>query len=266
VVSIWPRTRRVPTALRTTGIDDVEVLRVLDDQHVLTDGARTALRYAPATPGRCPVLTDSAPSADLGGWTVRSVHGWSLGDDSEQQSESWNIVCDPQTGRYIDIVGDESGGTPGDDSGTSSSTHLVRSGDWLASSQHGTGSIAGDQTLIADARTGRHYLAAGRADGPGLDHSTEYHATPPVTGAIIEPGAVAFIATNPDPSIRTQTLILSDTVGTRTLAVGIPATPLGALAGDGTTLRWTAGGVAHSTTIAPKIDAPYSILRPTAGF
>lgn len=261
-VSVWPRTRRVPTAPQRTGTDDVMIVRVLDDQTVLTNGSRTALRYAPPTPGRCPVLTDPEPTEDLAGWNVAEVRGWSLGDDSGVQAESWDVVCDPRTGRYVDIIGDEAGATPGHDSGTRNTTHLIRTGEWLISTQHGDGSIAGDQTLIANATTGRHYLATGQADGPGIDHTGEYHATPPPSGAIVGPGYIAFIATNTNSSIKSQTLILSDANGTRTIATGTEKAPLGSLASNGMTLTWTTTGTPRATTTTPRSDAPYAIIRP----
>jgi hypothetical protein len=261
-VWVWPRAHRMPTALETNGIDDVLSLRVLDDQNVLTDSSRFALRYAPATPGRCPVLIDPAPASSLGGWNVRGVRGWSLGDDSESQGESWNIVCDPQTGRYVDIVGDEASATPGHDSGIRNTTHLVRSGEWLVSSQHGAGSIAGDRTLIANATTGRRYLATGRADGAGIDHSGEYDTTRPPSGATVGPGYLAFVATNINSSNRDQTLVLSDANGTRTIATGSDKEPLGALASNGTVLTWTAKTALHTAPITPAADTPYATLQP----
>jgi hypothetical protein len=261
-VSVWPRTHSAPTAPRTAGTDDVLNLRVLDNQNVLTDGSRTPVRYAPATPGRCPVLTDPAPIKDLAGWNVAEVRGWSLGDASEVRAESWNVVCDPRTGGYVDIVGDEAGGTPGHDSGARNATHLVRSGDWLVSTQHGEGSFVGDETLIANATTRRHYLATGQTDGPGIDHIGEYHTAPPPSGAVVGPGYVAFIAINPNDTITNQTLVLSDANGTRTVASGTATAPLGGLASDGTTLTWTTTGTPRTAAIVPKTDTPYAITRP----
>jgi hypothetical protein len=258
----WPRARRTPTAMRTRGLDGVEYLRVLDDQSVLTDGSRVALRYAPATPGRCPVLADPAPTRALGGWSVTQVAGWRLGDDGEEGGESWNVVCDPGSGRYVDIVADEHGAAPGLDSGARRTTHIVRSGEWLVSSQHGEGSFVGDRTMIARATTGRRYLADGRVEGPGIDHAGEHHALPPTSGAVVGPGYVAFVATNADSSVKAQTLMLSDARGTRTVATGRAAVPLAGLTADGTTLTWTAGGVGHAAPIVAATGAPYAVVRP----
>lgn len=265
---VWPRNGPV----RRTGrhrVGDGHAMRIIDDENVLLSGSTTPLRYAPATPGRCPELTDGE-WRDLGGWRLADVSGSAVSNDDGTGLESWTGVCNPVTGRYIDVVANSVYAFRGD-SNRRTATHAVRSGDLLLISTHGFYAYPGDATWITDTRSGRKFVAFGRVEGSAIDHADEMvPQDPPLTAAVTSPGATAFLATQTRGDAVRQTLWLDDAVGTRALATAdIPAT--GAPANDTglanlelrpSELRWTAAGAPRTIPVTPRSGSPFAVVRP----
>jgi hypothetical protein len=100
--------------------------------------------------------------------------------------------------------------------------------------------------VVRDLRTGRtlHQLAT----GPGRAPKPRYKGSGPTTAIVVKPdGAVAWIV---DSGIEGSAFEVHafDKSGSRLLAVGPDIAPT-SLALAGSTLYWTQGGTAHSTTL-----------------
>jgi hypothetical protein len=249
---------------------------VLDDHNVLLDDA--ILRaYRPPTPGRCPVLTVGR-WRELAGWQIANVGGY--GDEGREQIDSSerSVVCDPATGRYLDISTARYHNGKGN-SGRTTFGAAARNGRWLLRSLIGEGDDLEDTAVtLTDTTTGEQHVASGNLDVPGIPHPAESpeNAGPNFnreqrwqTGAVITPGATAWIERAPYSTTPTTDAIwLSDRAGTRVVArVPVQPTPtptmpaerryIYGLTIDDRQLAWTTNGARSTLPVQPTPNEPY---------
>lgn len=264
----WPRTGPAKYAGTARNADDNSI-RVVDSQNILLSRSTRLMRFAPATPGRCPTLNDGRPRP-FGGWVQADIAGWGEYGEGGTTTGSWTTVCNPTTGKYIAVTLNSYSGYKSD-STASNVTHDVRIGATLLTISQETsgGSLGSTSASVLDTTTGRRYAIAGRSQGPGIIYREQPTGRPeePV-GAVVLPGVLAFVYTDAARAGATQTLRLIDANGARdidraTPSLNAPAsTSITNLSLAGGTLRWDHSGASRSVTVSPTPDSPFGVAEP----
>jgi hypothetical protein len=263
---VWPHGRRVrEIRLAPAQRNPLNLIRLIDDQHLVLEDSGPPVMFAPATPGTCPRPT-AGNWTDLAGWQTRDAYGFTFGNDNTETT-NLRLVCDTTSGRLIQVS--QFGGAA--DHYCSVDTHFSRTarvGPFLVlerQSKQSGGYCGGPyyryDTQVTDTRTSKSSGAAGGLSGPDVPPPPQPTDTPGVTtpeslaqagvgpAVVFEKGVIAWarpIAATPGHF----DVVLADGAGTA--VVGKATSPFLAL--DDRRLRWTDESTVVSRPVSSASD------------
>lgn len=263
-VWVWPyrgHVQRVPHS------STVDLLRLVDDQHLMIDQSDRLETFAPPRPGQCPTLTPGRWLA-LGPWRVSTVDGLTIGAEPTE-SWQWTLVCDPVSGRVVHVTRTRAESTHygggGDDV-----TRVAKLGTRLVVERRrqswSLGSPDPDEyeTDVIDLDGGRAQTVAGAISGPGvpLPEASRWLGAPPgptpeqaelariKRGVVAADGVVAWT----EPAASGFRVLLDDGAGLRDVG---RASRLDLTLDNA--LRWDEDGVAREVSVAPDAARPLAV-------
>lgn len=263
---VWPRGRSVKAIRRPAGVADPHVVRLLDDQHVVLDDAATTLRFARATPGRCPRL-DVGKWRSLGALRAADAGGATDAASDERVTTAWvrTLVCDPASGRYRRVLVTRGDGVPGH---STTVFRLVTTGPWLLvervlASQVFRNVFYTWTTEVQHLDDRSTTTVPGGIAGPGVaappsfsempDSSDSRRIVPPV-GAHVRSGVVAWrTPVAPEPR---ATVTVADADGQRDVGTATSELTL-----TDTTLTWTDSTISRQVPVRPSPEAQLAVAQ-----
>jgi hypothetical protein len=267
-VWVWPRRGPVWRVPREKYVSRVDLLRLVDDQHLMIDRGDRLVAFAPPRPGQCPTLTPGRWRA-LGAWRATTVNGMTIGLDTTD-SWQWTLVCDPVSGRVVHVTrsGSESshyGGSGNDVTRLAKlGTRLLVERRWQSQS---LGAYSPDEyaTNVVDLDGGRVTTVAGALSGPEtpIPKASGWGGPPPgptpeqaesiriKRGVAVADGVVAWTESGAS-GLR---VLLDDGAGLRDVGrtSGLDLTLDDAL-------RWDEDGTARAVPVVPDPARPLAVV------